>query len=88
MSDRYIGKDGLERDIAKLKYEWKIYKAEMAAHWERFRRDPKFHTATNLTVESCRASAYFFGHVVMIYATLNTVAWVVNFGLWAVVLLS
>ena len=86
MSDRYVGKDGLERDIAKLKYEWKIYKKEMSVHWDTFKEArtivQRFHKGTNLFVESCRASAYFFGHVAMIYFTLNTVAWGINAAAW------
>ena len=86
MSDSYEGKDGLERDIAKLKYEWRFnYRPKMLPHWQRFKKARnKFHTGTNLFVESCRASPYFFGHVCMVYFCLNAVAWVANWIVWMV----
>ena len=68
--------DGLKRDLMKLRDTRKIYKAVMRPHFKRFWRRPTTHNGTNLCVESCRAQPYYFGHVVMMYVCINTVAWI------------
>ena len=72
MSDNYEGKDGLERDIAKLKFEQKrIASALKDSAIKRFKQSPTFHNATNVLVESARISAYYVGHVAMLSLCLN-----------------
>jgi len=63
----YIGKDGIERNLGKLGAEYRILKDAMSPCWTRFMNHPDTHSYTDLFVESCRASAYFMGHV---YAVL------------------
>jgi hypothetical protein len=61
------GKDGLERDIAKLKSlsgPWKTY---MAPHIKRFKKRPTPHNFTNLCTESSRADDYINGHIMAVY---------------------
>jgi len=78
MSEEYEGKDGLARDIAKLRYEYReLYKPVMRQHWKDFksaRISQKFHEMTNLHVESARAAPYFWGHVTMISMVVSIVA--------------
>lgn len=68
----YKGKDGLTRDILKLWSEFRYYwaPAMLAALREFFAVIPRpfqmIHKFTNLWVEACRASPYFFGHVLVI----------------------
>lgn len=66
-TDDYVGKDGFARNLGKLGSEYRILKAAMKPSWLRFKNAPDTHSYTDLFVESCRASAYFMGHV---YAVL------------------
>lgn len=60
----YRGKDGLARDIAKLRVEYGLMADIMKPHWRRWRRRPwDTHAYVNLWVESRRASPYLTGHV-------------------------
>jgi hypothetical protein len=61
------GKDGLERDVAKLKHLYTPWKAAMAPHIKRFKKKPTPHTFTNLCTESSRADAYVNGHIMAVY---------------------
>ena len=62
----YEGLDGLTRDISKLICEGEIWREHMAPEFARWREKPwSFHLMTNLWVEACRGSAYYFGHVLM-----------------------
>ena len=65
----YEGLDGLERDYKKLRSLGVSWRVSMKPHWERFRSSgnlwEKFHSFTNLITEGCRASPYYFGHVVV-----------------------
>lgn len=78
MSDEYKGKNGLSRDIAKMRYEYReVYKPAMKQPWADFKAAPilgKFHELTNLHVESARAAPYLWGHVTMISMVLNMIA--------------
>lgn len=82
MSNPYEGKDGLARDIAKLKYNWDTYvKAPMSVAWDEFLEaipNPiqMSHKYTNLHVEFCRADAYVAGHFYTVFFYLNTIAWI------------
>jgi len=77
MSDEYAGKNGLSRDIAKIRYEYReVYKPAMRQPWADFKAAPilgKFHEMTNLHVESARAAPYFWGHLTMISMVANIV---------------
>ena len=59
-----LSKDGLARDITKLKFEWELLRQAMAPHWKRWIRRPwDTHAFVNLFVEARRESAYLVGHV-------------------------
>jgi hypothetical protein len=66
MSKSYEGKNGMARDLAKLKAEFLTWWPDMKPHFTRYLKRPLPHECTNLFVEACRASAYFFGHVLSI----------------------
>ena len=82
MSDQfdYEGKDGLARDLAKLKSEFNyLYRPAMRGPWQELkdaRLKNKIRKITNLHVESARAAPYFWGHVTMVLSSVNTVAWI------------
>lgn len=61
------GKDGLERDIAKLKLLYGPWKRKMAPHWKRWKKSPLPHDTTNLCTESSRADPYVNGHIMSVY---------------------
>tara|TARA_R110000803_G_scaffold60955_4_gene120609 strand:- start:656 stop:931 length:276 start_codon:yes stop_codon:yes gene_type:complete len=73
----YKGKDGIVRDYLKCKSEFKyIYLPAMRGPWQELkdaRLKDKIHKITNLHVESARAAPYFWGHMTMIFSTLNLV---------------
>lgn len=62
-------KDGIERNITKLRDEWRKVRDGMGPHWRRFwrsfYREPKdiVHAYTNLFVEARRLSPYLLGHI-------------------------
>lgn len=64
-------KDGIARDLAKLKSEFQTkWKPCMAValdeFWGAFPNPIKmFHKFTNLWVEACRSSPYFMGHILV-----------------------
>ena len=64
MPKPYEGKDGIERDIAKLWYEFDFYRKDPKIRnaWSRWLALPSPHNATNIYVESCRWYAYLTGH--------------------------
>ena len=71
----YEGLDGLVRNVAKLQCEkimWDNHMADPIAEW----RDKwwSLHEMTNLWVEGCRGSPYYFGHVLMVWSVLNGAA--------------
>lgn len=55
--------DGLERNIWKLRSEWRHVQQVMQPHCQRFFRRPDSHAYVNLFVEARRASPYLFGHI-------------------------
>ena len=63
----YEGKDGLARDIGKLRHERKEMKRTNSVHYKR-RRKAKlftpdwFHANTNVWVEERRSHPYYTGH--------------------------
>ena len=61
MSDNPEGKDGIRRNVAKLKLEWKTL-VKPAIKASRDSHAPY----TNAAVEACRAAPYFMGHVLAI----------------------
>ena len=64
MKKPYEGLNGIERNIAKLGYEWRRLKDDMGEHVIRFAKKPwDVHAYTNLFVESARSQPYFMGHV-------------------------
>jgi len=63
----YEDKDGLERDVAKLRHLYGPWKKAMAPHWKRYLKKPLPHEFTNLCTESGRAEPYFNGHIMTIY---------------------
>ena len=64
MSKPYEGLNGIERNIAKLGYEYRLLKRDMKEHVVRFAKKPwDVHAYTNLFVESARLQPYFMGHV-------------------------
>ena len=75
----YKGKNGLARDIAKLRSEFTyIYRPAMRGPWAEFKDaslKDKVHKITNLHVESARAAPYLWGHVTMMSMVLNIIAW-------------
>ena len=79
MSDQfdYEGKEGLARDLAKLKSEFKyLYAPAMKGPWQELKDasfKDKIHKVTNLHVESARAAPYFWGHVTMMSSVINLV---------------
>ena len=79
MSDQfdYKGKNGLARDLAKLKSEFKyLYVPAMKGPWQELKDASfkhKIHKVTNLHVESARAAPYFWGHVTMTSSVINLV---------------
>jgi hypothetical protein len=79
MSDQfdYEGKNGLARDLAKLKSEFKyLYAPAMKGPWQELKDasfKDKIHKVTNLHVESARAAPYFWGHVTMMSSVINLV---------------
>ena len=60
------GKDGTERDIAKLRNRLGPWRQAMKPHFKRFFKRPTPHTFTNLCTESSRADAYLNGHIMAI----------------------
>ena len=67
MSDNYKGKDGLERDIAKLRSTYRIMKNGPLVKdaWRRLKARPTPHNWTNLRVEQHRVgdnAEYYTGH--------------------------
>ena len=73
MNNPYEGKDGLARDIAKLKHRYGPWKGAMLPHWVRWKKRPFPHETTNLCTESGRADAYFNGHIMTVYLHLSVV---------------
>ena len=68
----YEGLDGLQRDICKLRCEGAIWREHMKPEVCRWLKKPwSFHLMTNLWVEACRGSPYFFGHVMMMTTVLS-----------------
>jgi hypothetical protein len=68
------GKDGLERDLAKLENLTGPWKVAMAPHIKRFKKKPLPHEFTNLCTESSRADAYVNGHIMAVsYGVLAAV---------------
>lgn len=81
-TEDYVGKDGLARNLGKLGSEYRILKEAMKPSWNRFRFKPDTHSYTNLFVESCRASAYFMGHVYAVLLPVFIIA-IPAFFVWA-----
>ena len=80
MKDKpYKDMNGLKRDIAKLWHEFTEYwlpdMKEPVKQWFKAFPNPFqiVHKTTNLWVEACRASPYFFGHVLMIWMVVDIV---------------
>lgn len=86
---RLEGKDGLARDIAKLKICYSNWKHSQAIKQARKRiklNKDITHDITNLLVESCRdtnyvGASYFMGHIMMVgmvlsIVTIGTLIWV------------
>jgi hypothetical protein len=68
------GKDGLARDVAKLKHLYRPWKLKMNPHLHRFYRKPLPHEFTNLCTESSRADAYINGHIMAVsYGVLMSI---------------
>lgn len=69
---KYKGKNGIARDVYKLWYEFRwVFCPAMKEPVLQFLDTLLFpfhisHKFTNLWVEACRASPYFFGHVLVI----------------------
>jgi hypothetical protein len=59
----YKGKDGLERNITKMRHEYKLFQINMRIYWKEFCAHPNGHNFTDLFVESARHHAYFVGHI-------------------------
>ena len=74
MSDNPEGKDGLARDIAKLKAGYGPWRTAMSPHFKRWLKRPLPHETTNLCTESGRADPYFNGHIMVIYLYSSIVA--------------
>ena len=74
----YENKDGLRRDLSKLKYTGAIWFTAMKPHFKRFAKRPLPHEYTNLWVEGCRAEPYFFGHVLTIVSVIALVSALYN----------
>lgn len=55
--------NGIGRNIAKLRSEWRASQIGMQPHWKRFFEDVSVHSYVNLFVESRRISPYLWGHV-------------------------
>jgi hypothetical protein len=87
MTEGYKDKDGLERDIAKLKHLYTPWKAAMAPHWKRFKKKPTPHNFTNLCTESSRADDYVNGHIMAVSFGIGALSSVIQFGVivWLVV---
>ena len=73
----YLGsnKDGLARDIDKMKWLWENKVKEALVIPIRQFKDAKgfrkFHKGLNLATETFRASAYFSVHIVSVYVIWN-----------------
>lgn len=67
------GKNGLARNIAKLKLEWKSWKVGMERYVEQYHDakgiGQKLHKAMNLVTESFRGWPYLWAHII-VYATM------------------
>jgi hypothetical protein len=78
------GKDGLERDVAKLGNLMGPWRLKMKPHTARFLKRPTPHNFTNLCTESSRADAYVNGHIMSVAFFTSLI---VNIGLvvlWAI----
>jgi hypothetical protein len=86
MTEGYKDKDGLERDIAKLKALSIPWKAAMAPHWKRFKKKPTPHNGTNLCTESGRADPYVNGHIMAVGIGIVAFIITIQFGviIWLV----
>jgi hypothetical protein len=62
----YENKDGIQRDVAKLKYLLGPWRLKMKPHFKRFFKKPLPHEFTNLCTESSRADAYVNGHIMAV----------------------
>jgi hypothetical protein len=70
------GKDGLDRNVSKLRQHWEMIKWQMKPYWEEFKLDINAHNWVDLFVESGRIpkgknSNYFMGHVWAIYFPIS-----------------
>ena len=60
----YEGKNGLRRDLGKLRYEWLILRRSIEPHTARWKKRPwDTHAYVNVLVESARLSPYLIGHI-------------------------
>ena len=74
----YENKNGLRRDLSKLKYTGAIWFKAMKPHAIRFCKRPLPHEYTNLWVEACRAEPYFFGHGLTIVSVIALISALAN----------
>ena len=77
MSDNPKGKDGLERLLARMKQEYKIWRSYVQLDTERWASKPwDMHAFTNIWVEGCREirAAYFNGHLITWLIVTNLIA--------------
>ncbi|RLA19355.1 MAG: hypothetical protein DRQ56_05565 [Gammaproteobacteria bacterium] len=77
-----LHKDGLARDLEKMKNEGGLLLDAMGPHWRRWISKPwDGHAYTNLFVEAQRVSPYFMGHIdavllPVLVASLAFIVWV------------
>ena len=58
-----MNRDGLSRNLHKLRDEIGDTRLILLPHWQRFRNKPDSHGYVNLWVEASRASPYLIGHI-------------------------
>ena len=76
-------RDGLEKNLHKLKETRQVWWFRMKPHWKRVLKKPWHpHETMNFSVEACRAEPYYWGHIIYYVAMANLLAWGLAAFLW------
>ena len=77
MSDEYKDKDGVERNLARFKHDWKVFRRHMD-------KQPDSHApVTNWCVELCRSAPFLAGHILLAVAIVAVVeAGAIGYLIW------
>lgn len=69
MTKKYYDKDGIFRDIAKLRDHRGMITRSCQLEYDRFYKAPTTHNTTNIFVEEARVSPYYTGHREMLLSS-------------------